>query len=117
MARKFDLGETCRIWLQAWEQMQRLYGRFRFDTIDDFDECLAGLVSVPAWAQDLIALLKQGAELNPALIYERTRICEELADFCYDCFGETPSAELLEPLQNEIAKSRSHSTLPTRKAA
>lgn len=117
VTREFDIGETCRIWLQAWEQMQRLYGRFRFDTIDDFDECLAGLVSIPAWAQDLIALLKQGAEENPALIYERTRICEELAEFCYDCFGETPSAELLESLQNEIARSRTQTATPTRRAA
>ncbi len=118
IAREFDVPEACRIWLRAWDDMQFLYSQFRFDTIDDFDECLAGLVSVPTWAQDLLALLRSGAERNPVFLSDRKRVCRDLIELCRDCYDDEPSSILLKPMQDELARTRAIPTpLPERRAA
>ena len=118
IARDFDVPEACRMWLRAWDQVQQLYTKFRFDTIDDFDECLAGLVSVPTWAQDLLALLRSGAGLNPLFLSDRERVCRDLIEFCRDCYDGEPSSILLKPMQDELARTRTMpAPLPERRAA
>ena len=118
IAREFDVPEACRIWLRAWDDMQFLYSQFRFDTIDDFDECLAGLVSVPTWAQDLLALLRSGAERNPVFLSDRKRVCRDLIELCQDCYDDEPSSILLKPMQDELARTHAIPTpLPERRAA
>ncbi|MBC8290011.1 MAG: hypothetical protein H8E37_06815 [Planctomycetes bacterium] len=118
IAREFAVAETCQMWLRAWDQIQQLYTRFRFDTIDDFDECLAGLVAVPAWAQDLLALLRAGIELDSTFLSSRMRVCEELVEFCRDCYDGEPSSVLLKPMQDELARTRTSApTMPERRAA
>lgn len=118
VAREFDVCEACRMWLRAWDQVLQLYSRFRFDTIDDFDECLAGLVSVPSWVQDLLALLRAGSRHDVAFFTARIRVCEELVEFCRDCYDGEPSSVLLEPMQDELLRSRSFEpTIVERRAA
>lgn len=106
LTREFDIREACRMWLLVWDQVQWIYARFNFDTIDDFDECLAGAVSIPIWAQDLLALLKQGGKLDATLLIERAQLCEELVEHFGNCFGEGPSAVLLQPMRAELARAR-----------
>lgn len=118
VAREFDLREAGRMWLRAWDHVQRLYEKFRFDTIDDFDECLAGLVSIPIWAQDLIGLLRTGVNLDATFLSSCVRVCEELVDFCRDCYDGEPSGELLEAIQESLARARMPaSPVPHRRAA
>jgi len=118
VTREFDSSEACRIWLLAWNQMQCLYHQFRFDSIDDFDECLAGAVSVSAWAQDLLALLKPESQSDASLLADRLRVCEEFAEHCEQCFCESRSAELAEPIRVELEQARRQMTvIPVRRAA
>ncbi|MFP6764829.1 MAG: hypothetical protein VB858_14485 [Planctomycetaceae bacterium] len=118
VTREFDITETCRMWLLAWKQMQWLYSQFRFDSIDDFDDCLAGAISVSAWAQDLLTLLKTGAKSDPGLLTARLRVCEEFVEHCEYCYCENRSAELAEPMKAELEQARRLiSVIPVRRAA
>jgi len=118
VTREFDSSETCRIWLLAWKQMQWLYGLFRFDCIDDFDECLAGAVSVSTWAQDLLTLLKAGSKSDASLLTARLRVCEEFVEHCEQCYCERRSAELTELMTAELEQARRLAAMiPVRRAA
>lgn len=46
---KLGTAAACAIWMRAWQSIAVLLEGFRFDSIEDFDECFAGTTGIEEW--------------------------------------------------------------------
>jgi tetratricopeptide (TPR) repeat protein len=104
---------ACRIWLEAWNDVLRIFDKSGMQSIQEFDERFGGTQSLFNWIQDLEDELWNAGLEDRQLLTARIAVCEEglrrfrtddelltenrrraLAESYYE-LGETASAEAL----------------------
>lgn len=104
---------ACRIWLEAWNDVLRIFDKSGMQSIQEFDERFGGTQSLFNWIQDLEDELWNAGLADRQFLTARIAICEEglrrfrtddelltenrrraLAESYYE-LGETASAEAL----------------------
>jgi tetratricopeptide (TPR) repeat protein len=104
---------ACRIWLEAWNDVLRIFDKSGMQSIDEFDERFGGTQSLFNWIQDLEDELWNAGLEDRQFLTARIAMCEEglrrfrtddelltenrrraLAETYYE-LGETASAEAL----------------------
>jgi hypothetical protein len=104
---------ACRIWLEAWNDVLRIFDKSGMQSIQEFDERFGGTQSLFNWIQDLEDELWNAGPEDRQFLTARIAMCEEglrrfrtddelltenrrraLAETYYE-LGETASAEAL----------------------
>jgi tetratricopeptide (TPR) repeat protein len=104
---------ACRIWLEAWNDVLRIFDKSGTQSIQEFDERFGGTQSLFNWIQDLEDALWNAGLEDQQFLTARIAVCEEglrrfrtddelltenrrraLAESYYE-LGETASAEAL----------------------
>lgn len=86
---RLGTNAACAIWMRAWQSINVLLEAFRFDSIEDFDDCFAGTTGIEAWIPTFISALgrasKDGVEwaaLRMAVSEQALRLHEDLHHRC-----------------------------------
>lgn len=72
------------VWLRAWQTIVELRKKFRFDSLDDFDQCFQGTTSLREWLSLYLDWMErlpprspEQAVLKAALFPEALRMCRD----------------------------------------
>lgn len=83
---KFGTAAACAIWMRAWQAIAVLLEAFRFDSIEDFDDCFSGTTGIEEWVPDFVDALGQAARdgvewsaLRMAVSEQALRLHEDLS--------------------------------------
>jgi tetratricopeptide (TPR) repeat protein len=68
---------TCRIWLEAWNDVLRILDKVGLESIEDFDERFRGTQSLFNWIQDLESELWNTGLEDRQFLTARIQVCEE----------------------------------------
>jgi tetratricopeptide (TPR) repeat protein len=72
-----DTAAACRIWLEAWKQVLRLFDKSGLKSIQEFDDRFRGTQSLFNWIQDLESELWNAGLEDQQLLSARIAVCEE----------------------------------------
>jgi len=68
---------ACRIWLEAWKDVQRLLDKAGIESIEEFDDRFRGTQSLFNWIQDLESELWNAGLDDRQFLSARIALCEE----------------------------------------
>ena len=68
---------ACRIWLDAWAHVLRIFDKAKIQSIDEFEDRFAGSRFLCNWIQDLEDGLRIAGLEDLAFFNARIRVCEE----------------------------------------
>jgi hypothetical protein len=75
-----NVEAACRIWLEAWDDVMRLFDKAEVYSIREFDERFLGTQSLFNWVQDLKTELWNAGLRNRGFFAKRVVVCEAGAD-------------------------------------
>ncbi len=100
---KYGTAAACAIWMLAWQSIAVLLEAYRFDSIEDFDECFAGTTGIEEWVPIFVDALGQAsrdgvewAALRLAVSEQALRLHEDLSH---------PDERLMTKLRLALAQS------------
>lgn len=89
-----DANAACDIWATAWQTTQHLLQAFRFDSIDDMDECFNSDVLLAQWLPDMLATMEQLEDEHLQWAAMRLVISQQ----AFASYEDAPSARALLPI-------------------
>lgn len=71
-----DVENACREWTRAWQCVQLLLKGFRFDSLDDLNDCFNGDHHIATWCTDFVIATKELADQSLSWAATRLIVCE-----------------------------------------
>lgn len=94
---------ACAIWMRAWLSIAVLLEAFRFDSIEDFDECFAGTTGIEEWLPVFIDALGSAAMDGVEWAALRLAVSEQAIRLHEDL--NRPDQDLMTKLRLALAQS------------